>query len=159
MTYSPNDIRLELDSLDRKLLNLLSQNSRITNAELAAACGIAPSTCLGRVKSLINSGVISGFTTKLDRKLIGLNNQVLISVTLKAGARSHLAEFMEQMSQHPDVIQVFFLGGQEDFIVHLGAKSSDQVREFVLENLSNNPAVAATRTNMVFDHFSKAPTL
>jgi DNA-binding Lrp family transcriptional regulator len=153
------EILMEFDPIDRKILNLLGENARMTNSELAAACNIAASTCLTRVKNLVQAGVITGFTAKLNRKLIGLENQVLISVTLRAGARSHLAEFMESMSKHPDVIQVFFLGGQEDFLVHLGAKSSDQVRDFVLENLSNNPTVASTRTNMVFEHFSKAPTL
>jgi DNA-binding Lrp family transcriptional regulator len=52
---------------------------------------------------------------------------------------------------------VFFLGGQEDFMVHVAVKDSDEVREFVLEQLSNNPYVANTRTNLVFDHFHKGP--
>lgn len=153
------NVQVVLDDIDRQILNQLSENARISNAELASACGIAQSTCITRVRNLVNNKIITGFTAKLDRRKVGLSNQVLISVTLRAGARAHLADFMEQMSAHPDVIQVFFLGGQEDFIVHLAAKTSDQVREFVLENLSNNPTVAATRTNMVFDHFSKAPTL
>jgi DNA-binding Lrp family transcriptional regulator len=51
---------------------------------------------------------------------------------------------------------VFFLGGSEDFIVHLAVKDSEQVREFVLEHLSANAAVANTRTNMVFEHFLKS---
>lgn len=153
------NVRPELDEIDRQLLNLLSANARMSNAELASACGIAQSTCISRVRNLVSAKIITGFTVKLDRRKVGLANQVLISVTLRAGARAHLSDFMTQMSSHPDVIQVFFLGGQEDFIVHLAARTSDQVREFVLENLSNNPTVASTRTNMVFDHFSKAPTL
>jgi len=78
-------------------------------------------------------------------------------VTLRAGARANLATFMKQMEEHPQVIQVFFLGGAEDFIVHVAVQDSDAIREFVLEQLSSNASVANTRTNIVFDHFHKGP--
>jgi DNA-binding Lrp family transcriptional regulator len=122
----------QLDDLDRSILGLLAQNGRMSNAELAEQVGLAQSTCLGRVRALI-------------------------SVTLRAGARANLSEFMAQMRNHPQVIQIFFLGGTEDFIVHVAVRNSDEVREFVLEQLSNNASVANTRTNIVFDHFHKGP--
>ena len=152
-----NNLQAELDEIDHELLRLLTQNSRMTNADLAAAVGIAQSTCITRVRSLVSRGVISGFTANVDPASVGLSSQVLISVTLRAGARSHLADFMKEMRNLPEVIQVFFLGGSEDFIVHLAVRDNDHVREFVLENLSSNATVASTRTNMVFEHFHKGP--
>ena len=152
-----NNLQADLDEIDHELLRLLTQNSRITNADLAAAVGIAQSTCITRVRSLVSRGVISGFTANVDPAAVGLSSQVLISVTLRAGARSHLADFMKEMRNLPEVIQVFFLGGSEDFIVHLAVRDNDHVREFVLENLSSNATVASTRTNMVFEHFHKGP--
>ena len=152
-----NNLQAELDEIDHELLRLLTQNSRMTNADLAAAVGIAQSTCITRVRSLVSRGVISGFTANVDPAAVGLSSQVLISVTLRAGARSHLADFMKEMRNLPEVIQVFFLGGSEDFIVHLAVRDNDHVREFVLENLSSNATVASTRTNMVFEHFHKGP--
>ncbi|CAB4556971.1 MAG: winged helix-turn-helix transcriptional regulator [Actinobacteria bacterium] len=152
-----NNLQADLDEIDHELLRLLTQNSRMTNADLAAAVGIAQSTCITRVRSLVSRGVISGFTANVDPAAVGLSSQVLISVTLRAGARSHLADFMKEMRNLPEVIQVFFLGGSEDFIVHLAVRDNDHVREFVLENLSSNATVASTRTNMVFEHFHKGP--
>jgi len=146
-----------LDEIDLDLIRLLQQNARITNADLAASVGIAQSTCITRVRSLVSRGVISGFSANVEPSQLGLGSQVLISVTLRAGARAHLSDFMQQMRERPEVIQVFFLGGSEDFIVHLAVKDSDAVREFVLENLSNNATVASTRTNLVFEHFHKGP--
>jgi DNA-binding Lrp family transcriptional regulator len=146
-----------LDEIDGDLIRLLQQNARITNADLAAAVGIAQSTCISRVRSLVTRGVISGFSAVVEPAKLGLGTEVLISVTLRAGARAHLSDFMQQMRERPEVIQVFFLGGSEDFIVHLAVKDSDSVREFVLENLSNNATVASTRTNLVFEHFHKGP--
>jgi len=152
-----NNLQADLDEIDHELLRLLTQNARMTNADLAAAVGIAQSTCITRVRSLVSRGVISGFTANVDPAAVGLSSQVLISVTLRAGARSHLADFMKEMRNLPEVIQVFFLGGSEDFIVHLAVRDNDHVREFVLENLSSNATVASTRTNMVFEHFHKGP--
>lgn len=151
------NLQVELDEVDHELLRLLSANSRITNADLAAAVGIAQSTCITRVRSLVNRGVITSFGANINPAAVGLASQVLISVTLRAGARSHLADFMKEMRALPEVIQVFFLGGSEDFIVHLAVRDNDHVREFVLENLSSNATVASTRTNMVFEHFHKGP--
>jgi DNA-binding Lrp family transcriptional regulator len=152
-----NNLQADLDEIDHELLRLLTQNARMTNADLATAVGIAQSTCITRVRSLVSRGVISGFTANVDPAAVGLSSQVLISVTLRAGARSHLADFMKEMRNLPEVIQVFFLGGSEDFIVHLAVRDNDHVREFVLENLSSNATVASTRTNMVFEHFHKGP--
>lgn len=152
-----NNLQADLDEIDHELLRLLTQNARMTNADLAAAVGIAQSTCITRVRSLVSRGVITGFTANVDPAAVGLSSQVLISVTLRAGARSHLADFMKEMRNLPEVIQVFFLGGSEDFIVHLAVRDNDHVREFVLENLSSNATVASTRTNMVFEHFHKGP--
>lgn len=154
---SSKNLQVDLDEVDHELIRLLSTNARITNADLAAAAGIAQSTCITRVRALVNRGVISSFSANIDPAAIGLSSQVLISVTLRAGARSHLADFMKEMRALPEVIQVFFLGGSEDFIVHLAVRDNDHVREFVLENLSSNATVASTRTNMVFEHFHKGP--
>jgi DNA-binding Lrp family transcriptional regulator len=142
-----------LDAVDRQLIDLLSENARITNAELAEKTGIAQSTCILRVRSLVSRGVITGFHASVNAAAVGLGLQVLISVTLRATARQQLSQFMTDMRKLPEVVQVFFLGGSEDFIVHLAVKDSEQVREFVLEHLSANAAVANTRTNMVFEHF------
>lgn len=147
----------DLDEVDHELVRLLIANARMTNADLASAVGIAQSTCITRVRSLVARGVISGFSANVEPAALGLATQVLISVTLRAGARAHLSDFMTAMQNQPEVVQVFFLGGSEDFMVHLAVKDSDQVREFVLENLSSNATVASTRTNMVFEHFHKGP--
>lgn len=152
-----NNIQIDLDGVDKALLRELSRNARITNAELADRVGIAPSTCLTRVRTLVEKKVVRGFSADISPASLGLELQAVISVTLRAGARANLAEFMKTMSAHPQVIQVFFLGGAEDFLVHVAVRNSAEVREFVLEQLSNNASVANTRTNIVFEHFHKGP--
>ncbi len=141
-----------LDEVDRLIVEELQLNGRMTNAELAERVGIAASTCVARVRSLVARKVITGFTAKVDPGVIGLTLEVLISVSIRSGARQRISEFMEELRAAPEVMQLFFLGGVEDFIIHLAARDSDHVRDFVMEHLSAHPAVSATRTSIVFSH-------
>lgn len=154
MSVESKNLRLDidLDPVDRKIIDELQLNGRITNAELAERVGVAASTCIARVRNLVSRGVITGFTASVDPRAMGLELQVLVSVTVRPGARQRIAEMSESLRALPEVLQLFFLGGVEDFIIHLAARDSDHVRDFVMENLSADPAVSSTRTSIVFSH-------
>ncbi len=70
-----------------------------------------------------------------------------------------MAAFASEMRELADVVQLFFLGGSEDFIVHIAVRDSDHLRDFVLQHLSAHPAVASTRTSVVFDHHYSGPAV
>ena len=141
-----------IDAVDRQIIEQLQLNGRMTNAELAERVGIAPSTCVARVRSLVSRGIITGFTASVDPAVMGMTLQVLVSVTIRSGARQRISEFSEELRALPEVLQLFFLGAVEDFIIHLAARDSDHVRDFVMEHLSAHPAVSSTRTSIVFSH-------
>lgn len=155
MTEDSKNLRPEasLDHVDRKIVEELQSNGRITNAELADRVGVAASTCIARVRSLVSRGIITGFTASVDPRAMGLGLQVLVSVTVRSGARQRISELSDQLRALPEVMQLFFLGGVEDFIIHLAARDSDHVRDFVMEHLSAHPAVSSTRTSIVFSHY------
>ena len=149
---APNIVRRPPDDIDRRLLFELAADARIPNNALAQRVGIAPSTCLGRVRALRESGVIRGFHADIDPAALGRPIQAMISVRLQSSARSHIAEFMAKIAQLPEVLNVFFLGGADDFHVHIAASGTDNLRDFVVINLSRDPDVALTETNLIFDH-------
>jgi DNA-binding Lrp family transcriptional regulator len=151
---APKDLRpqRELDHLDRRLLELLRDNARMTNQALSEALGVAPSTCLARMKALQQSGVIRRFTIDVDPKALGRGIEALISVRVRPGARQQIVSFAEMLKTVPEVTQYFFLAGMDDFLIHLTARDTDHIRQFVLEHLSSNPIVATTQTSLVFDH-------
>lgn len=142
-----------LDRVDRRMVEELQANGRMTNAELAERVGIAPSTCVARLRNLVARRIITGFTARVDPAALGMSLEVLVSVTIRAGARQRIAEFSEELRGRPEVQQLFFLGGVEDFIVHLAARDADHIRDFVMEHLSAHPAVSSTRTSIVFRHY------
>lgn len=145
-------LRLALDSIDRRLLALLAANSRQTNQALADALGLAPSTCLARLKVLKDSGVIKRFTIDVDPEAIGTPLQALISVRLRPGARHLMTPFGQELRKMPEITQFFVLGGADDFLIHITARDTEHIRQFVLDHLSSNQAVAGTQTSLIFEH-------
>jgi DNA-binding Lrp family transcriptional regulator len=141
-----------LDSIDRILLAELSADARQTNHALAEKAGIAPSTCLGRIRALRESGVVRGFHADVDPSLAGRPLQAMIAVRMHGHARPRLEAFMRQLTGLPGVLNVFLLGGGHDFFVHVAAAGTDGLNAFVIEHLSSNPDVALTETNLIFQH-------
>jgi DNA-binding Lrp family transcriptional regulator len=151
----PNSLRrpselAELDDIDRAILQRLAEDARVANNALAESVGIAASTCLGRVRSLRARGVIRGFHADIDPAAVGRPIQAMIAVRMQSHARSHIAEFAASVSELPEVLNVFFLAGADDFLVHVAARNTENLRDFVVVNLSGNPDVALTETNLIF---------
>jgi DNA-binding Lrp family transcriptional regulator len=147
-----NDVRPALDDVDRQILDLLATHGRLPNNALAERVGIAPSTCLGRTRALVERGVIRGFYADVDPAAVGRPIQAVISVRLQAHARAGIAEFAHRVAELPQVRNVFFLAGAHDFLIHVAAASTEELRNIVAVSLSGSPEVAATETNLVFEH-------
>ena len=141
-----------LDEVDRHLLTLLHADARISNSALADAVGIAPSTCHGRVRRLQDLGVIRGFHAEIDPAAIGLPLQAMVSVSLQSGSRGKIRTFIQQIRRKPQVIDVYFLAGADDFLIHVAARDTDDLRSFVVDNLNADSDVAGTQTSLIFEH-------
>lgn len=149
----PKDVRpADLDDVDRRLLAILHDDARISNSALADSVGIAPSTCHGRVRRLQELGVIRGFRADIDPAAIGLPLQAMVSVRLQSGARGKIRTFLQQIRRKPQVIDVYFLAGADDFILHVAARDTDDLRSFVVDNLNADADVAGTQTSLIFEH-------
>jgi len=149
---TPKDLQ-PLDDLDREIVRILGGDGRITNADLAAALDVAPSTTHARLRGLVSRGVITGFHAGIDHRLLGRGLQAVIGVTLRPGARQEsIVAFTDEVRGLPQVLQLFFVGGTDDFLVHIAVPDSAGVREFVVRHLSAQASVASTRTSIVFDY-------
>ena len=149
----------DLDDVDRRILLTLHADARISNSALADAVGIAPSTCHGRLRRLQKLGVIRGFYTDIDPAAVGLPLQAMISVTLQSNARGKIRSFIQQIRRKPQVMDVYFLAGADDFILHVAARDTEDLRSFVVENLNADADVAGTQTSLIFEHLRGASPL
>lgn len=143
----------ELDAVDRVLVDALRRDARTPNRQLARAARLAESTTHARVRRLEDRGVIDGYEAVIRQSRLGRGLQALIGVTIRPGARqASITEFSEGVRSLPEVSQLFFLGGADDFIVHVAVADSSALRTFVVDHLSGNPTVASTRTSIVFEY-------
>ncbi|MET0930895.1 MAG: Lrp/AsnC family transcriptional regulator [Aeromicrobium sp.] len=142
----------ELDALDGRIVAALRREGRLPNNALADKVGIAPSTCLTRVRALVERGVIAGFHAEVDPAWIGRPIQAMIAVRLRGDARGVINEFSDRLAGMAEVLNVYFLAGADDFHVHVAARDPDDLRMFVVDNLSSAPEVALTETNLIFEH-------
>ena len=149
--FSPKEVR-PLDDTDRAILRILVDNARISNKELADRVGIAQSTCLARVRALRESGVIRGFHADIDPRAIGHDLEAMIAIRLQPSARGGLNDVITKMSRRPEVLDVYFVAGANDFLVHVATSSTDELRRFVADALNRDPAIAGTETNLIFEH-------
>ena len=149
---APNILRPQLDAVDRRILAALAADARIPNNALAERAGVAPSTCLARVRALREHGVIRGYHADVDPAALGRPLQAMIAVRLQTTARSHITDFMARIRRLPEVLNVFFLGGADDFFIHIAAADTEALRDFVVEHLNADPDVGLTETNLIFEH-------
>ena len=159
-TRPSKDVRpVEIDHVDRRILTALHADARMSNSALAELVGIAPSTCHGRVRRLQELGVIRGFYADIDPAALGLTLQAMISVSLQSNARGKIRSFIHHIRSRPQVMGVYFLAGADDFILHVAARDTDDLRAFVVENLNADADVAGTQTSLIFEHLRGASPL
>lgn len=147
----PNTTPTRLDAIDRRLLALLSADARITNARLAQEVGIAPSTCLTRVRALIDRGVIRGFRAELDPAALGRPLQAMIAVRLSVHSREQIEGFTAHVRALPGVLSLFHMTGGDDYLLWVAAADPHDLREFVVEHLASHPSVGHAETNLIYE--------
>lgn len=152
-TLGPKEKRV-LDAVDQGIIELLQGDARMPNNAIAAAVGIAPSTCHGRIRALQESGVIRGFHADVDPAAVGRGLQAMIAIRLHAHARSNLATFKDYLAQLPGVESIFFVTGDRDFLIHVALADSEALRDLVAHNISVHPEVAGTNTSVIFEYVS-----
>lgn len=141
-----------MDDVDRRILEILVENARISNSRLAERVGIAPSTCLMRVRSLRERGVIRGYHADVDPAALGLPLQALIAIRLSVHSREQIEGFTAHVRKLDQVLSIFHMTGETDYLLLVAAADAHDLREFVVEHLASDPAVAHAQTSLVYEH-------
>jgi len=150
MTDLPKDLR-SLDRVDLELLALLEVDGRMPNNALAERVGVAPSTCLTRIRRLRELGAIRGFHADVDPAWIGRPIQAMIAVQIRSDARDAIGRFAESLAGIPAVRDVYFVSGSYDFLLHVATADVGDLRTIITERLSGS-VVAGTETHLIFEH-------
>jgi DNA-binding Lrp family transcriptional regulator len=139
----------ELDSVDRALLRELQNDARQTNKALAEKVGVAPSTCLERIRELRARGVIAGFRAEVDPAAIGRPMEAILSIQQRSAQREAAESLLRDAAALPEAVRVMALTGTTDFIIHVAVRDMDHLRELVW-GLIERPEVGRVQSSLVF---------
>ena len=120
----------DLDRLDRRILEILQQDGRITNQELSERIALSPRACLDRTRRLERSGLIRGYMARVDpRRLGGSLLTIVVEVTLKDQTQATHARFEQRIRNADEVVECFLVSGQCDYVLRLACRDLDHYRE------------------------------
>ena len=139
-----------LDEVDRAIVGELLRDGRAPNVVLARAAGVAESTCLARVRSLRERGIVTGVTADVDLGRLGLPVQAMVAIRFAGHLRGDVDAFAAEVTELPGVIATYNISGADDFLVHVATTTPEALRDFVLDNLTGRPGVVHAETSLVF---------
>lgn len=142
----------QLDAVDRRILEILQDDARITNRALADRVGLSPSACLARVKALRERGVIRRYAAELDLSVLGRPLQALVAIRLVTHDRSVLDRIVADLVALPETVSLFHLTGEADYLLHVAVSDPDHLRDLVLDELTSRREIGNVNTSLVFQH-------
>ena len=142
---------LAMDELDSAIVRELQRDARQTNRELARTLGIAPSTCLERVRGLRTRGVITGFRATVDLRALGRPVQALLTIRIRPLSREVIEGFKAYLVSLPEVLSVFVVAGGDDFLVHVSVADVDRLHALLMDR-SRAAEVVDCRSSVIYQH-------
>jgi DNA-binding Lrp family transcriptional regulator len=143
-------VEVEFDSVDRVLLLELQKDARQTNKALAAKVGVAPSTCIERVRELQARGVVTGFRAEIDPAAIGRPMEAILSIQQRGEEREATEKLFADLARLPETVRAMALTGTTDFIVHVAVRDMNQMRDLVW-GLIERSEVGRVQSSLVFE--------
>lgn len=144
-----------LDRTDHAIVAHLQEDARRSNKELAAAVGIAPSTCSERLRRLEDLGVLRGYHAEVDGEALGIGLQAMVAIRLRRHAADEVGRFKEHALAMPEVIGLWHVTGGDDFLVQVVVRDAGHLRNLAVSGFTTLPEVAHIETSLVFEHIGK----
>jgi DNA-binding Lrp family transcriptional regulator len=145
----------KLDATDWAILDVLQDDARTSNRDLAAAVHVSPSTSSERVRNLRADGVIRGYHADVDYGALGRHVQALTAITIRPPTREIIEAFRNWVSELPEIVGVFVVSGAADFLLHVAVPDTDALYAFVIDRLTERPEVADVNTSVVYEHIRR----
>jgi len=138
---------MALDDIDHRILTLLTDEGRISYADLAQRVGLTGPSVADRIRRLESTGILRGFTARLDGPALGLTLTAFIAVTLEPG--SDAADFTEALHTMPEVLECHHTAGADDYLLKVCVPGTSGLEDLISERLKKLPGVARTHSTVV----------
>lgn len=152
-------MNVKFDKIDRKILQILQSNAKITNAQLSKEIGLSPAPTLERVKKLENAGIINSYHARLDPSKIGLGVHTFVQVSLKGHNSQTIQTFLAEIEKIEEVIECHHMTGNADFVLRIVAADIDSYHRIMVEKVSEIDVVNTLQTNVILKTYKDSKVM
>jgi len=149
----------QFDPIDRKILGILQDNGKITNAQLSIDVGLSPAPTLERVKKLEKNGIIESYHAQLSKQEIGLGVSTFVHVALIGHRKSIVDEFIKQILVIPEIVECHHITGQGDFILKVVSKDISSYQKLLVEVINEIPEIDNTQSTVILSTFKESKVM
>ena len=149
-----------LDHIDKKILDLLQENGRMTNAQLAKDVGLSPPPMLERVRKLEKQGIIRKYVALVDPKKVDRGTMALVSVSLRLHQKNAIQEFVKEIQNIPEILECHHITGEEDYVLKVAIKDIEEYERFLHDRLTRISGIRKIKTSFILKtikHQTKIP--
>jgi len=141
---------MELDRFDRQILQVLQQDGRISNQDLADRIGLSPSPCLRRVRALEDAGIVTGYRALLNAKALGYTLMALIYISMDMHTPERFENFEKEINQIGEILECLLITGQDaDYQIKVVVKDMDAFQELLLNRITRIQGVTGVHSSFV----------
>jgi Lrp/AsnC family leucine-responsive transcriptional regulator len=141
----------KLDTIDRKILQSLQADGRMSLAELSEKVSLSPSPCLRRVRLLEKAGVIKRYVAMVDQQSVGLPVSVFISLKLESQRQQMLANFGKLVARWPEVLECYLMTGPRDYLLRVVVEDLAAYERFLKQKLTRVEGIASIESSFALE--------
>jgi DNA-binding Lrp family transcriptional regulator len=150
---------VQLDAIDRLILDQLQINGKLTNVELAQRVHLSPSACLRRVKQLEESGVIAQYVALLNPKAVGAHGTSFTIINLASMNNALQESFEQSVRQEPQILDCYYVAGSNDYLIRFAYRDAEDLERFHSGVLMRLPGVERSNSMLVLRTVKKTTAL
>src|ERR1043166_9483108 len=146
-----------IDDVDATILDLLQDNARISQADVARVVGLAPSAVLERIRKLEARGIIRGYAALVDPH--ALDQSMLAFVAVRTEEAPGDNSVSNALAKCPEVLELHHVAGEDCYLLKVRARDAEHVGQLLRHRFGRIPGVKATRTTIVLETVKETPRL
>jgi Lrp/AsnC family leucine-responsive transcriptional regulator len=150
---------VQLDAIDRHILNELQHDARLSNQDLALRVHLSPSACLRRVKALEDAGVIAQYVALLNPKAVGRHGTSYTIINLQSTQPQQLEAFEQAVRDTPEILDCVYVAGASDYLVRLAYRDAEDLERLHTDVLQRLPGVVRSNSMLVLRTVKKTTAL
>jgi Lrp/AsnC family leucine-responsive transcriptional regulator len=150
---------IKLDPIDRKIIEILQMNAKITNSQLATDIGLSPAPTLERVRKLENAGLIKSYHAEVDLEQLGIGTSVFVLISLSGHKKNQILAFVDKMNQIPEVVECHHITGSGDFLIKVLTKDIASYQQLILNKLVDIEEIGNMQSMIILSTFKQSKVM